>query len=157
MTYIRRSEIPSRIYAKHQYMQESECGSTVVIYIPTEKYKYMIITESNTKLQEYYITQNTKVQYIERYTEAERCSQYNKRDLVSQTGEELEGRAAVMIQASAALRSSRKDPLRTLICYSNATKVRSLGSGHENLGLSDAILRVHIIKPNGVHNRYTCT
>ena len=26
-TYIRRSEIPSRIYAKHQYRQESEYGS----------------------------------------------------------------------------------------------------------------------------------
>ena len=33
-TYIRRSEIPSRIYAKHQYRQEAEYGSTVVIYIP---------------------------------------------------------------------------------------------------------------------------
>ena len=27
-TYIRRVEIPSRIYAKHQYRQESEYGST---------------------------------------------------------------------------------------------------------------------------------
>ena len=27
-TYIRRSEIPSRIYAKHQYRKESEYGST---------------------------------------------------------------------------------------------------------------------------------
>jgi len=35
-TYIYRSEIPSRLYSKHQYRQESECGSTVVIYIPTE-------------------------------------------------------------------------------------------------------------------------
>ena len=49
-TYIRRSEIPSHIYAKHQYRQESECGSTVVIYIPTEKYKYMVITEGDTIL-----------------------------------------------------------------------------------------------------------
>ena len=53
-TYIRRSEILSRIYAKHQYRQESECGSTVVIYIPIEKYKYMVITESDTILQKYY-------------------------------------------------------------------------------------------------------
>ena len=59
-TYIRRSEIPSRIYAKHQYREESECGSTVVIYIPTEKYKYMVITESDTILQEYYITKKYK-------------------------------------------------------------------------------------------------
>ena len=36
-TYIRRSEIPSRIYAKHQYKQESEYGRTwhKSIYIPT--------------------------------------------------------------------------------------------------------------------------
>jgi len=40
----------SRIYAKHQYRQESECKSTVVIYIPKEKYKYMVITESDTIL-----------------------------------------------------------------------------------------------------------
>jgi len=56
VTYIHRSEIPSRIYAKHQYRQELECGSTVLIYILTEKYKYMVITESDTILQEYYIT-----------------------------------------------------------------------------------------------------
>ena len=67
-TYIRRSEIPSCIYAKHQYMQESECRSTVVIYIPTEKYKYMVITESDTILQEYYITRKYKVQYMKRHT-----------------------------------------------------------------------------------------
>ena len=59
-TCICRSEIPSRIYAKHQYRQESEYGSTVVIYIPTEKYKYMVITESDIILQEYYITRKYK-------------------------------------------------------------------------------------------------
>jgi len=40
----------SRIYVKHQYMQESERGSTVIIYILTEKFKYMIIVESDTIL-----------------------------------------------------------------------------------------------------------
>ena len=35
-TYILRSKIPLCIYAKHQHRQESECGSTVIIYIPTE-------------------------------------------------------------------------------------------------------------------------
>jgi len=74
-TYIRRSEIPLRIYTKHQYRQESECESIVVIYIPTEKYKYMVITESDTILQEYYITRKYKrIQYMKRYTKAERCS-----------------------------------------------------------------------------------
>ena len=75
-TYICRSEIPSRIYAKHQYRQKSEYGSTVVIYILTEKYKYMVITESGTILQEYYITRKYKSTiYKEIYiTKAERCS-----------------------------------------------------------------------------------
>ena len=40
---------------------------------------------------------------------------------------------------------------------SKATKVRALESGYENLGLSDATLQVHIVKPSGVHNRYMCT
>ena len=48
--YIRKSKILSRIYAKHQYRQESEFESIVVIYIPTEKYKYVVITESDTIL-----------------------------------------------------------------------------------------------------------
>ena len=75
-TYIRRSEIPSCIYAKHQYRQESECGGIVVIYMPTEKYKYIVITESFIILQKYYITRKYKsTLYEEIYiTKAERCS-----------------------------------------------------------------------------------
>jgi len=46
----------------------------VVIYIPTEKYKYMVITESDAILQEYYITENIKVHRMKRYTKGERCS-----------------------------------------------------------------------------------
>ena len=42
------------------------------------------------------------------------------------------------VRASAALRSPREDPLRTLISYSKITMVQTLRSGHENLGLSDA-------------------
>jgi len=34
MTYIRRAEIPSHMYAKHQYKQESEYESIMVLYIP---------------------------------------------------------------------------------------------------------------------------
>ena len=76
VTYIRRSKIPSRIYAKYQYKHESEYGSTVVIYISSEKYKYMVITASDTILQEYYITRKYKSTiYEEIYiTKAERCS-----------------------------------------------------------------------------------
>jgi len=69
--------------------------------------------------------------------------------LESQTGGELGGRATAMIQASAALRSSRNDLLRTLISYSKVTKVQTLGSGYKNPGLSDTTLRVHIVKPSG--------
>ena len=37
VTYIRKAKLPTDIYAKYQYRKESECGSTVVIYIPSEK------------------------------------------------------------------------------------------------------------------------
>jgi len=57
------------------------------------------------------------------------------------------------VQASATPWSPLKDPLRTLISYSKATTVQALESGHENPELSDATLRVHIIKPSGVHKR----
>jgi len=144
VTYIRRSEIPSRIYAKFQYMQNSECESTVVIYIPTEKYKYMVITESDTILQEYYITENIKEYNTWRDIHNKEVLTIQQEGLGCQTWEKLGGRAEMMIQTSAALRSSRKDPLLTLIRYSKATKVWSLGSGHENAGLSDTTLRVHI-------------
>jgi len=58
-------------------MQESECGSTVVIYHPIEKYKYMIITESDTILQEYYITRKYKSTIHEEIyiIKTERCSE----------------------------------------------------------------------------------
>ena len=46
----------------------------MVIYIPTEKYKYMVIIESDTILQDITSPENTKVQYTKRYTKAERCS-----------------------------------------------------------------------------------
>ena len=49
-------------------MQESEYESTVIIYISTEKYKYMVITESDTILQDITLPENTKVHYTKRYT-----------------------------------------------------------------------------------------
>jgi len=42
-TYIRRSEIPSRIYAKYQYRQVKEYGSTWHIYTFQHK-DYKVIT-----------------------------------------------------------------------------------------------------------------
>ena len=48
----------------------------MVIYILIEKYKYMVITDSDTILREYYITRKHKrIQYMKRYTKAERFSQ----------------------------------------------------------------------------------
>ena len=48
----------------------------MVIYIPIEKYKYMVITESNTILQEYYINRRYKSTMHEGIyiVKAERCS-----------------------------------------------------------------------------------
>ena len=62
-TYIRRLEIPSRIYAKYQYRQESEYGSTVVIYILIEKYKYTVITGCNPIIQKYCIRKDAEYDY----------------------------------------------------------------------------------------------
>ena len=47
----------------------------MIIYIPTEKYMYMVTTESDTILQEYYITRKYKsILYEEIYiTKVERC------------------------------------------------------------------------------------
>jgi len=52
----------------------------VVIYIPTEKYKYIVITKSDTILQEYYITRKYKsTLYKEKnITKAERCSRVTR-------------------------------------------------------------------------------
>jgi len=80
VTYIHRAKIPSHIYTKLQYRQDSECRSTVVIYIPTEKYKCIVIIESDTILQEYYITREYKstiykgiyITKAERYSRATR-------------------------------------------------------------------------------------
>jgi len=118
----------------------------------------MVITESDTILQKYYITRKYKGTIHEEIyiTKAERCSRVargprepNRRG----TGRKNHGE----VQASAAFQSSRKDPLRTLISYNKATMVWPLGSEHDNSGLSDATPRVHIIKPSGVHIRHMCT
>ena len=65
-TYICRSEIPSRIYAKLQYRQELEAEQNNTS------------TWLSQKVIQYYrnITspENIKVQYMKRYTKAERCS-----------------------------------------------------------------------------------
>ena len=48
----------------------------MIIYIPTEKYKYMVITESDIILQKYYITRKYKSTIHEKIyiTKVERCS-----------------------------------------------------------------------------------
>ena len=53
--YIRKAKMPSHIYAKHQYMQESEYESIVVIYIPIKWYKCNVIIERDPILHEYYM------------------------------------------------------------------------------------------------------
>ena len=72
MTYICRSKIPSHIYAKHQYIQESEYGSTWSTIHPTYEYNYKVITRGDPILHEYYITdmcnyENTKRFKYEQY------------------------------------------------------------------------------------------
>ena len=61
----------------------------MVIYIPTEKYNYMVITESDTILQGYYITRKYKSTSYEEIYKSWEVLTSNKRGLENQTGEEL--------------------------------------------------------------------
>ena len=67
-TYIRRSEITSRIYAKHQYRQESECGSKWCII----HFQHMItITELSPEVINITIIlhhQNGAIARVQKYT-----------------------------------------------------------------------------------------
>ena len=59
-TYIRSAKVPLRMYAKHHYNTEVRVQKYVVIYIPTQKYKYSVITECDIILHKYYITKKRK-------------------------------------------------------------------------------------------------
>jgi len=50
-TYIRKSEVPSRIYAKHQYDKNQSTEANGALYIPTHIYNYKVITRSDPILQ----------------------------------------------------------------------------------------------------------
>ena len=111
----------------------------MVIYIPTEKYNYIVITKNDTILQEYYITRKYKSTIHEGIyiVKAERCSRATRG--TSRAKQEKSWRKNYgNVRASAALRSPREDPLRTLISYRKITMVQTPGSRHENSGLSDA-------------------
>ena len=58
----------------------------MVLYITTEYYKYIVITESDTILQEYYITRKYKNTIHEEIYKAERCSRVARE--VSRTKQE---------------------------------------------------------------------
>jgi len=59
-TYIHRAIVPSCMYAKHQYNIGIRVWKYVIIYIPTQKYKYPVITDCDIMLQKYYITRKHK-------------------------------------------------------------------------------------------------
>ena len=60
MTYKRRAIVPSRVYTNHQYNKGIRVQKYVVIYIPTQKYKYSVITDCDIILHKYYITRKLK-------------------------------------------------------------------------------------------------
>ena len=66
--YIRRLKIPSQIYAKHQYRQESEYKSIWCIIHSNYEYNYKVITGYDTISQEYYIIDRRKYENTKRYT-----------------------------------------------------------------------------------------
>ena len=49
-TYIRRSEIPSRIYAKHQYNKNKSTEARCALYILIYEYNYKVIIRYDTIL-----------------------------------------------------------------------------------------------------------
>jgi len=59
-TYIRKFEVPSRIYAKHQYRQESEYGSKGCIIYSNKWVHKQSYHQSDSILHEYYITDMLK-------------------------------------------------------------------------------------------------
>ena len=74
---------------------------------------------------------------MKRYTKTERCSRVARGP--QEPNRRKAGRKSYDgVRASAALRSPREDPLRTLISYGQATMIQALGSEHENSELSDA-------------------
>ena len=60
--------MPSCIYAKHQYLQESEFKICDALYIPTYENNYKVITGYDTILKEYYITDRRKCENTRIYT-----------------------------------------------------------------------------------------
>ena len=60
VTYIRRAIVPLCMYAKHQYNTGIRVRKYMVIYIPTQKYKYSVITDCDIILHKYYIIRKHK-------------------------------------------------------------------------------------------------
>ena len=78
-TYICRALVPSRMYSKNQYNTGVRVWNYVIIYIPTQKCKYSVITDCDIILHKHYITRKYKsrlykVQKIRTYELKERIS-----------------------------------------------------------------------------------
>ena len=68
-TYIRRSEIPSRIYTLSiSTCKNQSTEARGALYIPTHVYNYKVITRYDTILQEYYIINRRNCENTRRYT-----------------------------------------------------------------------------------------
>ena len=111
----------------------------------------MVITESDTILQEYYITRKYKsTLYEEIYiTKDKRCSRAVRGASRANQEESLEEELRRCLSFCCALIATEGSAAHS-DSYNKATKVKTLGSGHEDLGLSDATRRVHMIKPIGM-------
>jgi len=84
-TYIRWARIPHVCTLRFSTGQESKCGNTMVIYIPTVRYECMVITKHDLILHEYYITRGTKVR-VQNVKKTERCSRASKK-VISRSGQ----------------------------------------------------------------------
>ena len=122
-TYIRRSKIPLRIYAKHQYRRESECESTVVIYIPTEIAQVHGYHREWYNITGNYITRKIQEYIIWRDTRAERCSRAARG--VSRTKQERNWEEELQWWSKLMLHSDHHGRIRCILCSATARPPRS--------------------------------
>ena len=81
-TYICRAMVPSRMYAKHQYIIGIRVRKYVVIYIPIQKYKYSVITICDIILHKYYIT----TKYKSRLYRVQKIRTHELKEIISRAG-----------------------------------------------------------------------
>ena len=153
VTYIRRVKIPSHKYAKHQYKQESEYESTVVIYILIKILQVHCYPGCDPILHEYYITRWCKskiYKVIYKIQKPEKYSRAAKRNLKSRSRGDRKKRLWL-------IRLLHK---RGLIFHQRVHYAFAECSGiwtSRSRDCQKATQQVRKMKSGDMHNKHTCT